>query len=100
MGVRDIATIKVRPDLPYMTGPEARLFAEQVVQGRVSFFRIAVCQGRRKVDGGQYVVCGKDIYKTKEYCCLECYNSRKVGEDGGDDSTGTGESGSGDTGEG
>lgn len=72
MALIDTYMIKFRPDLPYMTDAEARLFKRLVDSDKLSIFKQGTCKR-----------CSKSVPKVKSYCSASCYegSDESEGED-------------------
>ena len=64
MGLINTGMTKMRPDLPYMTGPELILFDPMREGGAISIFRCGSC-----------AQCKRDIRKEKLFCSKRCYDA-------------------------
>lgn len=62
MAIIDTYMTKLRPDLPYMTEAEAKMFKRMSDGGALSIFRQQLCKK-----------CGAFVPKPKEYCSKQCY---------------------------
>jgi hypothetical protein len=60
-GLVDLALRKFRPDIPWMTPPEAELFKHLVANGAITIFRVGACEK-----------CKADIPTTKKFCSKKC----------------------------
>lgn len=74
MALIDIGGVKFRPDLPYLTRTEKRLFDRLISAGKFSFFKQGYCKDCRSV-----------VPVSKKYCSKDCY-MRANGIDEDDDS--------------
>lgn len=66
MALIDLFLVRLKPELPYLTDTEARLFKQLRDGGAISFFRAERCHK-----------CGQETYKGKQYCSMKCWESRK-----------------------
>jgi uncharacterized OB-fold protein len=71
MGLIDTYATRLKPELPYMTTAEDRLFKRLEKDGQITVFRLQNCES-----------CGKLIPKPKRFCSKNCYNGEEQ-EDGG-----------------
>jgi hypothetical protein len=55
-----------KPELEYQTKAERDTFAALRRSGRLSFFRVGMCE-----------ICGNEVIKGKKFCSAECYRKRK-----------------------
>lgn len=62
MALVNMHMVKLRPDLPYMTGAEAKLFERAGKDAGISIFRQSKCER-----------CGKFVPKPKTHCSKKCY---------------------------
>jgi ribosomal protein L40E len=62
MGLIDTSHVKIKPELPYMTKPEASLFKKLRDGNALSVFRIALCKR-----------CGVEIPQNKTHCSKAHY---------------------------
>jgi len=69
MALIDTYMIKFRPDLPYMTDAEARLFKRLADGGQLSVFKQGTCKR-----------CSKPVPKIKSYCSKDCYEGSDESE--------------------
>jgi hypothetical protein len=75
LGILDFSRLKRRPDSPYMTRGERKIFEDQVESGAITFFRIIKCSVKS---------CKREIPRSKKYCSKECFEhaeSRKKAKD-------------------
>lgn len=54
----------IHPDLPYMSINEYGMMKRDIRTGRLTIFRLGICQH-----------CDKDVVKGKKFCSLKCFNS-------------------------